>query len=147
MVHKRRPVLISIVAGWLILCSVVGAIVFVATIPSVETIQTDGEQAEWIVERLGRGGLLAILLVVYAFAGSMGFGLWRMRSWGRWALLATSVVLVAFSTVWGGVAVVRTHHFSVDAFVNALVFGWPLYYFNRRNIKALFAPDRNLPET
>jgi hypothetical protein len=147
MVHKKRPVLISIVAGWLILCSAVGAIVFVATIPRVETIRTDGEQAEWIVEHLGRGGLLAVSLVVYAFAGSMGFGLWRLRSWGRRALLATSVVLVAFSIVWGSMAIARTHQFSVDAVVNALVFGWPLYYFNRGNIKALFAPERKLPQT
>jgi hypothetical protein len=146
MVHKR-PVLISIVAGWLILCSVVGAIVFVATIPRVETIQTDGEQAEWIMEHLGKGGLLAVSLIVYAFAGSMGFGLWRLLSWGRWALLATSVVLVAFSIVWGSVAVARTHHFSIDAVINALVFGWPLYYFNRRSIKALFEPARKQPQT
>src|SRR6266550_2874709 len=144
MAHRRRPVVVSIVAGWLIVCSVVGTIVFAATIPRVETVQTDGEQAQWIVDHLGRWGLLAATLGVYAFGGSMGFGLWRLRSWGRWALLATSVVLAAFSILWGSVATARTHQFSFDALVNALVFGWPLYYFNRTKIKVLFAPERKL---
>ena len=142
MAHKKRPILISIVAGWLIVCSVVGIIVFTIVIPRVETIQTNGPQAERIVECLGRGGLLAVSLVVYAVAGSIGLGLWRLRSWGRWAMLATAALLVAFSIVWGIIATAQTHQFNFNALVNALVFGWPLYYFNRTKIKALFAPEQ-----
>jgi hypothetical protein len=118
---------------------VIGAIVFVATIPRVEAIRTDGEQAQWIVEHLGKGGILAVVLIVYAFAGSTGVGLWRLRSWGRKALLAASAVLVVISVVWGSISIARVHEFEFGAAVNVLVFGWPLYYFNRTKIKALFA--------
>ncbi len=140
MARGKRPIIISIVAGWLIVCSIVGTIVFVTVIPRVETIDTDGEQAQWIVEHLGRGGILAVVLVVYAFAGSMGFGLWRLRSWGRKALLATSIVMVVFSVVSGSVSMARTHQFDFGVLVSVLVCGWPLYYFNRPKIKDLFAP-------
>jgi hypothetical protein len=139
MARRNRPVLVSVVAGWLILCSVVGVIVLVATIPRFEAIRSDGEQAQWIVEHLGKGGILAVTLVVYAVAGSTGVGLWKLQSWGRRALLAASAVLVAICVVWGSISIARAHEFDFGAAVNLLVFGWPLYYFNRTKIKALFA--------
>jgi hypothetical protein len=37
----------------------------------------------------------------------------------------------------GGVAAVRQHAFDVNAIL-AIVFGWPLYYFNCPTIKSLF---------
>jgi hypothetical protein len=139
MTSKKRPVLISIVAGWLVLCSVVGTIVFVATIPRVETIDAFGEQGQWIVEHFGRGGILAAGLVIYVFAGSTGVGLWRLRSWGRKALLAASGAMVAICVLWGSISIARAHEFDFGAVVNVLVFGWPMYYFNRSRIKTLFA--------
>ena len=126
MIRKKRPVLISIVAGWLVLCSVVGTIIFVATIPRVETIDANGEQSQWIVEHLGRGGILAASLVIYAFVGSTGVGLWRLRSWGRKALLAASGALVAICVVWGSISTARAHEFDFGSVVNVLVFGWPM---------------------
>jgi hypothetical protein len=123
----------------LVLCSVVGTIVFVATIPRVENIDANGEQARWVVEHLGRGGILAVSLVIYAFAGSTGVGLWRLRSWGRKAFLVASGALVVICVVFGSIATARAHEIDFGAVVNVLVFGWPMYYFNRSKIKTLFA--------
>jgi len=138
MPGQKRPKVVSLVAGWLILCSIVGVVVFSVTLPRVDTIRTDGEQAQWIVEHLGRGGLLAVTLVVYLIAGSTGIGLWRLRPWGRAAILLVSAALVAVSIVVLGVTAVKDHSFDVNAVVLGIVFGWPLYYFNRPKIKALF---------
>lgn len=82
MVRAKRPKLVSFVAGWLIVCSVVGALVFSVVIPGVEAIRAEGELAQSIVAHLGRYGLLAVTLVVYAFAASTGYGLWTLRAWG-----------------------------------------------------------------
>ncbi len=144
MVRKKRPIVVSILAGWLIICSVVGAIVFTAVIPQVDVIKTDTEQARWIVDRLGRGDLLTISLVAYALAGSVGFGLWRLRPWGRRALLLTSAWLVAFGVAVAVLVAIRAHAFDVDALVNTIAFGWPLYYFNRPKIKAAFAESQDI---
>jgi hypothetical protein len=139
MPRQKRPKIVTAVAGWLIVCSVVGAVVLSVTIPRVDTIETQGEQAQWIVERLGRGGLLALGLIVYLCAGSTGVGLWRLRSWGRWAILLISAALVATSVVVASITAMRAHEFDVNEAILAIVFGWPLYYFNRPKIKALFA--------
>lgn len=138
MIQQKRPKIISLVAGWLIICSVVGALVFTVVIPSVDAIQTNGEQARWIMERLGRSGLLVLTLTVYAFAGAMGVGLWTLRPWGRVAMLLASAALVATATVVGIVTAIRQHAFDTNSLILAIVFGWPLYYFNRPKIKSLF---------
>jgi hypothetical protein len=135
---QKRPKIVSIVAGWLIVCSIVGAIVLSLTIPRADVIQTDSEQARWILGHLGRGGLLAVTLVVYLCAGSTGVGLWRLRPWGRVAILAVSGALVAASFIVGSLTAVREHAFDINSVVLAIVFGWPLFYFNREKIKALF---------
>jgi hypothetical protein len=135
----KRPKIVSFVAGYLIVCSLIGSLVFIAVIPRVDTIQTSGEQARWIVDHLGRGGLLAVTLIVYLLAGSTGVGLWRLRSWGRLSMLLASAALVGISVVVGTVTAVRQHEFDLNALIIAVVFGWPLYYFNRAKIKALFA--------
>lgn len=135
---QRRPKFISFVAGWLIVCAVVGAVVFSVTIPTVDSIETNGDSVRWIVEHFGRGGLLAMILAVYAYVATIGVGLWMMRSWGRLALLVTSVALVAVCIVAFGVAAVRNRSVDFAALINAVVFGWPLYYFNRRKIRMLF---------
>lgn len=135
---QKRPKIVSLLAGWLVLCSVVGAAVFTATLSSATPIQTDGDTAQWIVERLGRGGLLAVTLTAYVIAGSVGFGLWKLRHWGRLGILVVSVVLVAVSFIVGAIVAIKAHQFDTGALVLAVVFGWPLYYFNRPRIKALF---------
>jgi hypothetical protein len=135
---QKRPKLISFVAGWLVVCSVVGVVVFSAVIPTVDAIQTEGEQAQWIADHLGRVGLLIAALGVYAFAGATGVGLWRLRLWGRMGILLASGALVLTSVVVCVLAVLRQHSFDVNALILAIVFGWPLYYFNRPTIKSLF---------
>ena len=144
MVSKKRPIVVSILAGWLIICSVVGAVVSGAVIPRVEVIRTDSEQARWIVDHLGRSGLLAIALVTYAFGGSVGAALWRLRPWGRRAVLLISAGLVAFGVAVIVSVAIRAHAFDVDALVNTIVFGWPLYYFNLTKIKVIFAEPPDL---
>ena len=134
----KRPKLISFVAGWLVICSVVGVVVFSAVIPTVDTIQTNGEQAQWIVDHLGRVGLFVVALAVYAFAGATGVGLWRLRLWGRMGILLASGALVITSLIVCSVAVFRQHSLDVNALILAIVFGWPFYYFNRPKIKSLF---------
>lgn len=134
----KRPKLISFVAGWLVICSVVGVVVFSTVIPTVDTIHTDGEQAQRIVDHLGRVGLLVVSLAVYAFAGTTGVGLWRLRPWGRMGILLASGALVMMSVIECGMSVFWQHSFDVNSLVLATVFGWPLYYFNRPKIKSLF---------
>ncbi len=135
---QKRPKIISLLAGWLILCSAIGVVILSITISTVDSIQTNGEMANWIVDHVGRGGLLSITLIVYAIAGSIGFGLWRLRQWGRLGLLVLSSALVSISFVIGGIAALKAHTFDGGALLLAVVFGWPLYYFNRPPIKALF---------
>jgi len=136
--RAKRPKLVSFVAGWLIVCSAVGALVFSIVIPSVTSIQTDGELAQSIVAALGRYGLLTVTLVVYAFAGATGYGLWTLRRWGWVALMAASTLLVTVCIVVGAQSAFRAHVFDWAAWINSLVFDWHLYYFNRRRIKGLF---------
>lgn len=138
MPRQKRPKIITAVAGWLIVCSVVGVVVFSLTIPRVDAIQTDGEQAGWIVDHLGRSGLLTITLIVYLCAGSTGVGLWRLRPWGRQAIILISAALVAVSVVLCSITAVRAHALDANAAILAIVFGWPLYYFNRPKIRNLF---------
>lgn len=138
MPRQKRPKIITALAGWFIICSIVGALVFSVTIPRVDAIQADGEQARWVVDHLGRSGLLAITLIVYLCAGSTGVGLWRLRPWGRQAILLISAALVAVSLVVGSITAIRAHALDANAVILAIVFGWPLYYFNRPKIKNLF---------
>ena len=46
MPKVQRPKIVSLVAGWLIVCSVGGALVFSFVLPTVETIHAEGELAE-----------------------------------------------------------------------------------------------------
>jgi hypothetical protein len=138
MLEAKRPKIVSLVAGWLIVCSVGGALVFAFVIPTVETINAEGELAESVVAYLGRYGILAVTLIIYAFAGLTGYGLWTLRTWGRLAILAASAVLVGVSIVALAVTLLRAHSFNWNALINGAVFGWPLYYFNRPKIRALF---------
>jgi hypothetical protein len=63
----------------------------------------------------------------------------EIGSWGRKALLAASGAMVAICVLWGSISIARAHEFDFGAVVNVLVFGWPMYYFNRSRIKTLFA--------
>ena len=135
---RKRPKIVSLVAGWLVLCSVVGVVVFSITIPTVDTIQMNGSASQWIVERMGRGGLLGCALLLYGFAGTLGFGLWKLRAWARLGALLASIALVGTSLISGIVTVVKAHELDINSIVLMLIFGWPLYYFNRPKIKALF---------
>jgi hypothetical protein len=47
--------------------------------------------------------------------------------------------MVAICVLWGSISIARAHEFDFGAVVNVLVFGWPMYYFNRSRIKTLFA--------
>ena len=120
------------------MCSVVGAIVFSVVIPTVDTIQTDGDSARWIVEHVGRGGLLVFALVVYVFAATIGVGLWKLLEWARVGMLCASAALLTVCVVFGTVSAAKTHQVNTGVLVNAVVFGWPLYYFNRLKIRSLF---------
>ncbi len=136
MPKPKRPTVITLLAGWLIVCSVVGIVVFSLVLPKVDTIQTEGPLAEWIVEHLGRAGLLVVTLIVYSVAGSTGVGLWKLRAWGRNLALLASLSLAAMSVVVGIITAVKDHAFNLNALVLLIVFGWPMYYFNRPGVKA-----------
>jgi hypothetical protein len=112
--------------------------VFSFVILTVDTIQTDGDAARWIVEHVGRGGILAFMLALYLLAGTIGTGLLRLVKWARVGMLCASGALLTGCVVFGIFGVARTHHLDTGVIVNAVVFGWPLYYFNRPQIRSLF---------
>ena len=140
MAERKRPVLISIFAGWLIGCSVLGAVVFSVVFPQIETMQTDGSELSlWIVDRLGKYGILAVCLCVYLFTFFLGRGLWTLQPWSREAMLWGSSVCVASYVCWAMVALFHRSFGDVFGIIlGAIIFSLPLFYFHRANIKKLF---------
>ena len=141
MVKQKRPILISIFAGWLMSCSVFGAVVFSVVLPQVNTIQNDGSEfSMWVVDRLGRYGILTICLFACLFAFCFGWGLWNLQPWSRKAMLCVSGIFAATYVCWAMLSYAhRSFGDALGIFLCAIIFSLPLYYLNRSKIKDLFA--------
>jgi hypothetical protein len=147
VVRRKRPIIISIFAGWLIACSFLGTVVFSLVIPQIETIQNDGsELSMWIVERLGKYGILAIGLSIYLFAFFLGYGLWNLQPWSRKAMFWISAIFVAIYISWAIISFAhQTFGEALGILLCAIIFSLPLYYLNRANIRALFISKSQRP--
>jgi len=53
-------------------------------------------------------------------------------------MLFASCALVLTCIVVGSVTAVKEHAFDASALILAIMFGWPLYYFNRPKVRLLF---------
>ena len=53
-------------------------------------------------------------------------------------MLFASGALVLTCIVVGSVTAVKEHAFDASALILAIMFGWPLYYFNRPKVRLLF---------
>jgi hypothetical protein len=105
----------------MIVCSVVGVIVFSITIPTVDTIRANGQSAQWIVDHLRSRRHFSGSVCNISVGGD---------SWS--GTLETAGVLL------GIVSTVTARAFDSSALILTAVFGWPIYYFNLPKIKALF---------
>jgi hypothetical protein len=139
---RKRPLFLTIFAGWLMLSGLVSPVFLVIACDQnfADSLASRPEMGAWqfIANHFGSAGVALVGFFMMLSAGIIGFGLWRMYPWARLAVIG----IAGASTLWGGYEIIRTilAHNRVDLvmLIAWLIYAVPIYYFQRRNLKLLF---------
>ncbi len=145
MAERQRTAIIGILAGLLIILSTVHGIAFVigfSKISSLHIASNVPPSEVAVLNFLGKNGVLGVILLFDVAVFCIGIGLWRLRPWARKVVLVVSVVSIFIALFFVGLCLFQFDlRGFVDVCLQALLWGWWLYYFNRARVKELFAPQ------
>lgn len=137
MENRKRPLVVSIIAGCLMLYALFAAIVFSYVLLTGRG--TINVYPPWILERLGKVGMLAVLLPIFALIGTLSVGLWKLRPWARGVMLCVTGAVIVLYLATCCIVVVRTHDLELGYLIDLLFWAVLFFYFYRSEMKARFA--------
>lgn len=87
------------------------------------------------IEFLGKGGVLAITLLIDAAIITLGVGLWNLRQWARIVLIVVSALNLLSRLLSFYSTLAQESTFSLAALCSAIFYIWLLYYLNTPNTR------------